>query len=155
MQNKDNSKTYLIIGGLILVYFAGDKIFKALGLSTDKSKKEEIKAIDNSYQAAIAAQKPTKSGGEWAQIANIIYEDLKYTSLDDNKKDAIYQCARAKNDADVWTLIKFFDERQEYAFNIPLGDKKSLPVFITTNIDRGEIDKLNDNYRRKGIKYRF
>jgi hypothetical protein len=50
-QQQDNSQTYLVIGGLILVYIAGDKIFKFLGLS--KTTEEQIK--DQQQQANTAA----------------------------------------------------------------------------------------------------
>ena len=46
-------------------------------------------------------QTPTKSKGEWQIIANQIYEDLRYSAIDDDKKDAQYQVSRVKNDADI------------------------------------------------------
>lgn len=53
---EDNSKTYLVVGGLLLVYIAGDKIFKKLGLT--KTTEEQVKDQQQqaNYNAMLSEQ---------------------------------------------------------------------------------------------------
>jgi hypothetical protein len=104
---------------------------------------------------SIATQTPTKSRGEWQIIANNIYNDLYHAGVSDNKSDAGYQIARVQNDADFSILYDTFGKRQEYFFGVPTGGLQDLVQFIIGNLDRTEINKINDNYSRKGIKFRF
>lgn len=150
-----------IVLGVILLFFSRivQTVTSVFGLDEvakkekeeKVQKKEELANIE--YQKAIVPQ--TKTDAEWQQIANTIYEDLKYSSLDDNKDDAGYQVARVKNDTDMFILIEKFGRRQEYAFGIPIGSEKSLPEFIVSNLDRDKINAINGNFSRKGMKYRF
>jgi len=157
----DKEQEKLLIGGAVVVglFVAGKSILQGLGFI--KSNEEKARdaandaAMDSGYQAAIANQNPTKTAAEWSSIAGAIYEDLKYTALSDNKSDAGYQLARVQNDADVYTLIKLFGKRQEYTFGLPLGDQKSLFTFVSTNLSPTTIAAINDNYRRKNIKFRW
>ena len=156
----ESTKDLLKYGvGAIVVYYVGKQLLVKLGLIKSEEEQQletqSDTAVVSSITNALATQSPTKTDGEWSQIADIIYEDLKYTAVSDNKSDAGYQLARVKNDADVWTLIKFFGKRQEYTFGIPLGEKKNLQTFVSTNISQDNIGKINDNYSRKNIKFRW
>ena len=124
----------------------------ALELEQDYSQKVNIDAYINN---SIKTQTPTKSKGEWQIIADQIYNDLKFSGIADNKSDAGYQVARVQNDADIATLIQVFGMRQETFFGINIGGLQNLPQFIIGNLDRSEIAKINDNYARKNIKFRF
>ena len=123
--------------------------------TTEQSITKADTSIEQWTQQAIKTETPTKTPGEWAVIANTIYEDLKYSKLDDNKADATYQIARVKNTADLAMLIQQFGKRQEYFFGIPAGDEKDLPTFVRTNLDNEQIAIVNDNYRRKNIKFQY
>jgi len=124
----------------------------ALELEQDYSQKVNIDAYINN---SIKTQTPTKSKGEWQIIADQIYNDLKFSGIADNKSDAGYQVARVQNDADIATLIQVFGMRQESFFGINIGGLQNLPQFIIGNLDKSEIAKINDNYARKNIKFRF
>ena len=151
-----NKNTILYLTGAVVGYFFVLKpILEKLGISKTAEEKEQEKNIESFYTQSVKKQNPTKSKGEWQIIANQIYEDLRYSALDDNKNDAQYQVSRVKNDADVATLIETFGNRQEYAFGIPVGSKKDLQQFIKSNLSTMQVLAINDNYRRKGIKYRF
>jgi hypothetical protein len=52
-------------------------------------------------------------------------------------------------------LIKTFGKRQEYLFGIPSGSPMGLTEFITSNLDRSNINLINDNYSRKEMKFKF
>jgi hypothetical protein len=116
---------------------------------------EQGQNIENYLSESISKQTPTKSKGEWQIIANNIYNDLSKSSIADNKTDAGYQVSRVQNDADFSLLYDTFGKRQEFYFGIPTGGLQDLVQFIVGNLDRSEINKINDNYSRKGIKFRF
>jgi hypothetical protein len=103
----------------------------------------------------LTNQTPTKTKGEWQIIADQIYNDLRFSGVADNKSDAFYQIQRVKNDADIALLIQIFGMRQESFFGISLGGLQSLPQFIISNLSNSDISKINDNYSRKNIKFRF
>lgn len=122
---------------------------------TEKAQEAAAGDVKAYVQAATAAQTPTKTRGEWALIADTIYNDLRYSRIDDDHGDAVYQLARAKNDADVATIIDIFGKRQEYLFGLPVGDEMALPTFVRSNLNDTEINTVNDNYKRKNIKFRW
>ena len=124
----------------------------ALELEQDYSQKVNIDAYINN---SIKTQTPTKSKGEWQIIADQIYNDLKFSGIADNKSDAGYQVARVQNDADIATLIQVFGMRQESFFGVNIGGLQNLPQFIIGNLDKSEIAKINNNYARKNIKFRY
>jgi hypothetical protein len=123
-----------------------------LELQQEKSQQENI---DNYIINSLKNNTPTKSKGEWQIIADQIYNDLKFSGIADNKSDAGYQIARVQNDADIATLIQVFGMRQESFFGVNIGGLQNLPQFIIGNLDKSEIAKINDNYARKNIKFRF
>ena len=124
----------------------------ALELEQDYSQKVNIDAYINN---SIKTQTPTKSKGEWQIIADQIYNDLKFSGIADNKRDAGYQVARVQNDADIATLIQVFGMRQESFFGVNIGGLQNLPQFIIVNLDKSAIAKINYNYALKNIKFRF
>ena len=147
------------IGAGITYFLIVKPILVKLGIvkSAAELEQERINTgnIDTYISDAIRLQTPTKSVGEWTIIANRIYEALRYSGLSDDKDDAIYQLARAKNDADIATLYKSFGKRQEYLFGVPYAGLQDLVSFVKSNLDSDQINTVNDNYRRKGIKFRF
>ena len=111
--------------------------------------------ISDYVNQSLAKQSTTKSKGEWQLIADNIYNDLKFSGIADNKSDAGYQVARVQNDADIATLIQVFGLRQESFFGINTGGLQNLPQFIIGNLSKSAIATINNNYARKGIKFRF
>jgi len=158
---QDNKKLLTTAGIVVAAYLIVIKpLFQSLGITKtdaeiakEKSDAANINDIEKNLNARGIDL--TKSKAEWDQIADAIYNDLRYSSLDDDKADAGYQIARVQNDADVIYLIKSFGKRQEYFFFLPTGSPKGLTEFITSNLTRDNINLINDNYKRKGIKFRF
>jgi hypothetical protein len=111
--------------------------------------------VQNYINTAVAKQTPTKSKGEWQIIADQLYYDLKFAAPSDDKADAGYQVSRVQNDADFALLYDTFGKRQEYYFGVPAGGLQDLVQMVTSNLDRAALNKINDNYLRKGIKFRF
>lgn len=159
--SQENKKYLTTAGILIAAYLVVIKpLFQSLGIT----KTEEEKAKEKSDAANISEVEKnlnargidlSKSKAEWDQIADAIYNDLRYSGLDDDKADAGYQIARVQNDADIIYLIKTFGKRQEYFFGLPVGSPKNLTEFITSNLTRENINLINANYSRKGIKFKF
>jgi hypothetical protein len=153
----EQNKKYLFYGlGAIAAYFIVLRpILKKFGLEKTQTEKEAEADINKYLRGQISAGNATKSPGEWAIIADQIYNDLRYSAVSDNKDSAAYQLARVKNGADVALLIKSFGKRREYYFGIPAGAEMDLQQFVTSNLSSKQIAAVNDNYRRKNIKYQF
>lgn len=157
MSNEDK-KLLLYVGAAAAGYFLILKPFlEKLGIVKSKDEKEEEKKQTDSQNDYLKNSNGglTKSLSEWQIIANTIYEDLRYSSIDDNKADAGYQVARVQTEKDLAALIKAFGFKQEYFFGLPTGGKKDLPAFIRTNLSKSAIDKINWNYRSKNIKFQY
>lgn len=158
---KKEDKQLLIFAGVgVLAYFGVIKpILEKLGLKKSKEEKETEERNKNLINDKVEEEKKkvpaTKSDTEWKAIADQIYQDLRYSAVSDNKADAGYQVSRVKNDTDFWILFKLFAKRREYLFGIPSGNLMNLQQFIISNLDKSQIAKINDNYKRKGIKFRF
>jgi len=153
---KQNEKyLFYAVGGLAAYFLVLRPILKNFGLEKSQTEKEAEASITKYLNSQIAAGNATKTPGEWAIIADQIYNDLRYSAVSDNKADATFQIARAKNGADVALLIKAFGKRREYLFGIPAGAQMDLQQFVTSNLSMSQILSINDNYKRKGIKYSF
>jgi hypothetical protein len=168
-QKQQINPNLLIYAGLGLgAYFLITKLLKGLGfsksdeqiaaekLAAEGTRKfiDEVQKKPNPKQAFKG--KPSRPEGQYAIWANQIYEYLKYSALDDKKKQAfellyIY----VHNDADIAKLIKYFGKRQEYNFGIPIGQTKDLSQFVTTNLSSNQIKTLNDRYAKSKMIFRF
>lgn len=148
-----DKKTVYYIGGAVLAYlFIIRPVLQKFGIIKTK---DQIIRDKEKEQFLNQEGTPTKTPGEWAIIADQIYENLRYTALSDNKADAGYQVSRVKNSADFALLYKAFGKRREYAFGIPAGSEKDLAQFIRTNLSNSAIQIINNNYRLKGIKFQY
>lgn len=160
MKKSDNTLLIYAIGIGAGYFLVVKPLLEKLGIlkSTEEVLKEKTEAANVTDQQRILQKsglKLTKSKAEWDSIANQIYNDLKYSAIDDNKANAGYQVARVQNDLDMVYLIQSFGKRQEYYFGLPAGEKKSLASFITSNLSDAAIQKLNANYASKKMKFRF
>ena len=158
--DKDTQKILLYAGVGVGVYFLILKpLLIKLGVVKspleEQQEKTEKENIEEYVKISLNNQTPTKTKGEWQIIADQIYNDLKFSGIADNKSDAFYQIQRVKNDADIALLIQIFGMRQETFFAINIGGLQNLPQFIVSNLSNSDIIKINDNYARKNIKFRF
>jgi len=157
--NKEIQKVLIwaaVIGGSY--YFVLRPVLIKFGLMEDPAgtaTSEAAAANINKYiDDTISRQTPTKSLGEWSLIADTIYTDLDQP-IYNNSDDAVYQLTRVKNDADVATLIKAFGQRSSHWFGFISGKLMNLPSFLNLHLTSSNTSKINDNYARKGIKFRF
>jgi len=156
MTSQDKNLAY-IIGGIAAYFLVLRPLFEKMGIveSREETQQRNYKEEEKSKYLDPGTEKPTKSAGEWVIIADQIYQDLKFSRISDNRKDAGYQIARVKNNADFKLLYKAFGKRQEYTFGIPAGGEKDLAGFVVDNLERSQIEIINNNYRHKGIKFQF
>jgi hypothetical protein len=158
---QENKKLLTNIGiGLAAYLVIIRPLFQKLGIlkSSQEIQKERSDAAniaDVEKNLTALGLSLTKSKAEWDQIADTIYNNLRFSAIADNKADAGYQVSRVKNDADIIYLIKTFGKRQEYLFGFPSGSPMGLSEFITSNLERNQINLINDNYTRKGMKFKF
>lgn len=158
--DKQTQGTIIFVGSIAAAYFLLIKpLAEKLGLKKTKEEKEqekkETEAVEQYVKDSIRRQNPTKSAGEWTLVANQLYQNMGYSRFDDDYEAAGVNLTRPKNDADVALLINQFGKRQEYFFGIPTGGKSTLPEFVGRNLSRGKIEAINDNYKRKNIKFKF
>jgi hypothetical protein len=158
----------LLAGGAI---FLVNKILKGAGstlkdvgqgltiFKTDeqvKSEQQSRAAIEKYVDEVQKTQKPSRPDGFWAQLAERIYRDTRYSSAGDNHEDARYCMTYCANDADFALLYKYYGRRQETWFGVlPDGDPKDLTMAISSNLNAAQKKSINTNYAQKGISIRF
>jgi len=150
---KDKKNIYYISGAVLAYFFILKPVLQKLNIL--KTKEEIDRDKEKQKFLTSSTSKATKTPGEWAIIADQIYEDLRYTALDDDKDDAVYEISRVKNDADFKLLFQNFGTRQEYVFFLPSGSKKDLQQFVRSNLSKDQIQIINKNYHSKNISYQF
>ena len=158
--DKQNQKLVINVGIAVIAYFGVVKpILQKLGVMKSKEEKQseqaESQAVESEIRFVSTTQQPTKSEAEWRSIVEQIYQDIRYSAIDDNKADAAYQLQRAKNNADVILMYKIFGKRREYWFGIPAGDAKDLFAMVRYNLSSTQINTVNNNWQRKNIKYKI
>jgi hypothetical protein len=158
----------LLAGGAV---FLVSKVLKGAGQTADsiaqalqlKKSDEQVRSEQQS-QAAIEKyvievqqkQKPTRPDGFWAQLAERIYRDTRYSSAGDNHEDARFCMTYCYNHADFALLYKYYGKRQETWFGLmPDGDPKDLTMAISSNLNAAQKKSINTNYAQKGISIRF
>lgn len=163
-----NLPMLLLAGGAI--YFVG-KILKGAGQTADgiaqalqlkksdeqvKSEQQSQAAIDRYVSETQQKQKPTRPDGFWAQLAERIYRDTRYSAAGDNHEDARFCMTYVYNDADFALLYKYYGKRQETWMGIIAdGDPKDLTMAISSNLNSKQKKSINDNYAKKGVAIRF
>ena len=152
------------------VYFVG-KILKTAGQTANemaqalqlKKADEQLQAeklaknaIDNYPNEILKKIKPTRPEGFWAQLAERIYEDIRYSAVGDNHEDARFALTYCYNDADFALLYKFYGKRQETWMGIiPSGELKDLIQAINANLNHKQKLFINNNYAQKKMSIRF
>lgn len=154
---KKEDKNLLLTGGLIIAgYFLVIRpLLQSLGLQKTEREKEKETDVNKEIRDQQRKERQTKTDAEWRVIADNIYQSLRFSAIDDDKANAGYQVARVQNNLDFWLLYKFFGNRQEYAFGLPVGGKQDLASFIRGNLSKSAIAQINNNYRSKGIKFQY
>jgi len=160
---KGNEEKYIKLTALVLalgiaLWYMRKVISKLFGFADEEKEEKEEEDKKQLYsenlQTEAAKHAPTKSKAEWTSIADLIYSFLRY-SVGNDTDGAFYQLCRVKNDTDYWLLYEAFGTRQAYSFMVPVGAKQTLTEFVHSELSSDQILKINDNYRRKNMSFRF
>jgi hypothetical protein len=149
---------YLIAGAGL---FLGYKIYKILFKNEQEQTNDQIiKDAEKEKKELEKKFKLTFPVSQYPIFANLIYESTKY-GIGDNYGAVVTTLKKLKNDLDVATLIKIYGARQNYIFGIPAGEKKDLFTNIKAELGNEyggltsyRIDQINNDWIKKGIKYR-
>lgn len=146
---EDNSKTYLVVGALLLAYIAGDKIFKKLGLTKDQAAQQAQAQQQANYQAQLNQQyfdsdyiKDRMRNGLWVQTlseasgnnyAEIIYKAKGIPYLTNDDEAAVYGVFKAiKAKTQVSKLAEVFFNKY----------KKDLKTYLQSFLNKDEFGNV-------------
>lgn len=147
----------VVVGGGILFYKIGQK-FGLFDDAAEQARKKAAAEREAQMQASIdqicSITPTTKTEAEWVQIADKLENCFDYAGyLSSYRDEAVYQLARAKNDCDVQKMIRYFGHRAlRSPFLVKSGDY-TLSQAILERLTRENVDAVNSNYARKGIKF--
>lgn len=163
-----DNKVAVAVIAVVLLLLAYYFLFKKnkggiLGLGavqTDDTDINTIANVDKDIKQLSQKTIPSYTDSQYQTFAESIYQALRYSGIDDKKDEAARILMTMESDLDILKLVKAFGSRQEFYFGVPAGGKKTLPAFVTTNMNGGLWSKqwvkvINENYANKGIKFRF
>jgi hypothetical protein len=151
--NKNTIILLAVIGAGIFLFFAGKGILTALGFAKTDSQKEAERIAKEAGK--VTPENLTISQNQAVNLADSIHEALKYSSLDDDKPEAVRLLKTLKNDDDFKLLQNAFGERKEYFFGVPTGGAKTLSQFMTGNFNNRQKAELKKDFSGKNIKTVF
>jgi hypothetical protein len=140
-------------------------IYNKINDLNNKAKLEkEVNTAGSELQAEInAGNSPTLSNSTLEAMSSAIVE----ASNDCGTDNALFfgQFDNLKNEADMLAFVKVFGLRQKVrcpftsdtreSFWSNLTPPLTLSAFVASELSQGEVDTINKNLERKGIKYRF
>lgn len=146
----------IIIVALIVIIIIAKKIISLFSEDPEvkKTREQNQKDYEKEKDKILSNQAPVHDSLTLQGWADQIHEDLKYSSVSDEKGDAEDLLKRPDNDADFILLRQYFGTRNEWYFGIPMGSSEFVP-YVTSNLSRERLDSINDTYQKKGIKFRW
>jgi hypothetical protein len=162
MANKklDIDPNLLLVGGVVALAYFGvlNPIFKTLGIKKSDEQKQdeqqERQAIDQAVKDSAKKQKQTYTDAQLKGFADTIHNAIKYSSVSDDYDKAGLYLAAPKNDTDVYRMIQLFGTRQETYFGV-FTYNYNMQEMVRRNLSQSKLNAINDNYFRKGIKFRW
>lgn len=147
-----------------LIVVGGFVAFKLVSKLLKKSAKEELSNVKDEIKELEKTKDPntgstmrlTRTRAQWKLVADSIYNSIKFSGVSDNKANAEAQLKTVKNDLDLAVLIDEYGIRQLYYFGLPDGDRMTLIAAIATGeLSQKAISRINEDYKNKGITFRF
>lgn len=143
---------------LIIALLLGKKILVALNIIESaeerKSRKKREAAFVQTKDKILSVQSPSINDANLVMLADQLYEALRYSAIGDDKDEAETILKKMRVDADLYRLADLFGTRQEFWFAIP-GASLTFSPFVSSNLSRARLDRINENYKTKGITFRF
>jgi len=166
------AKGVAVVGGMAILYVVGSTIYKRVQqVSNDAEEKVKLEKI----QQEIDSQ---SSGGQKAS-----YTDIQFSNFADEAQNAFTNCRlpivpcatylgavcqsnsfrefypiikELKNDVDFLQLQKTFGVRTISKSWVCGGDiRMNLPTLVKDQLNKYEIQTINETLAKNGIKYRF
>ncbi len=152
------AKIVVVSVGAAIILFVGYKIYKKI--SDNKKEEGSRKETDTvkSEEEALNKNPATRATLSKAQMA--IFANSLFTAMDGYGTDTngIYRVfSNAKNAADILGIISAFGIREisSGAGNPEPNFKGSLGGALTVELNKDQLNALNMQIAKKGIKYRF
>jgi hypothetical protein len=157
------AKGVIVVGGAVIVSYAGFKLFRKIFPSAEEKKNKELaKNIDSEIQKNLSnGMKPSFSDAQYGLFANTVYDSMRYAIGDDYGK-VVTVLKQMKNNLDVEKLIKVFGNKQNYVFGLPAGEPKDLFTFVSSELGNEyfgvtsyRVTDINKDWAKKGISYKI
>jgi len=155
----------VVVGGLVIGYIAVNAIIKKINQNkADAAAQQEINTAGGDLKSVIASgTNPTLNNSELEAMSNAIIEASNGCGTDNNMIYATFD--KIKNDADILSFIKVFGLRKKTrcpftsdtmenfwsSYTMPM----SLSAMVNSEMNTTEIQKINDGFLAKQMKYQF
>lgn len=155
----------VVVGGLVVGYIAVNAIIKKISQNKkDATALQEINTASGDLNAVIASgTSPTLNNSQLEAMSSAIIEASNGCGTDNNMIFATF--SKIKNDADILSFIKVFGLRKKTRCPFTADTMEgfwssntmpmSLSAMINSELDTTEIQKINDGFLAKGMKYQF
>lgn len=155
----------VVVGGLVVGYIAVNAIIKKVTQNKkDAAALQEINTASGDLNAVISSgTKPTLNNSQLEAMSSAIIEASNGCGTDNNMIYATF--SKIKNDADILSFIKVFGLRKKTRCPFTSDTMEnfwssntmpmSLSAMINSELDTTEIQKINDGFLAKGMKYQF
>jgi len=155
----------VVVGGLVIGYIAVNAIIKKVTQNKkDAAALQEINTASGDLNAVISSgTKPTLNNSQLEAMSNAIIEASNGCGTDNNMIFATF--SKIKNDADILSFIKVFGLRKKTRCPFTSDTMEnfwssntmpmSLSAMINSELDTTEIQKINDGFLAKGMRYQF
>lgn len=155
----------VVVGGLVVGYIAVNAIIKKINKNKlDAAAQQEISTASGDLNAVIAGgTQPTLNSSQLEAMSSAIIEASNGCGTDVNMYNQTF--SKIKNDADILSFIKVFGLRKKTrcAFSADTMESfwsnyttpMSLSAMLNSELDTTEIQKINDGFLAKGMKYQF
>lgn len=162
------AKGIVIVGGVAITGFVLFQLYKTLKEKADKKQAEDFKKEAKKELDILKAQgvKPSYSPSQYESFSSKIVVALDGCGSDEQAVYSVF--AAIKNKADLLNLISSFGVRYyqpclltdpiSRGFDyIGIGQKYggNLSTWLTYDLDKFEIDRINNMLSSKGIDYKF
>jgi hypothetical protein len=155
----------VVVGGLVVGYIAVNAIIKKINQNkVDAAAQQEINTASGDLNSVIAGgTNPTLNNSELEAMSSAIIESSNGCGTDTNMMYNTF--SKIKNDADILSFIKVFGLRKKTrcpftndtmeSFWSSYTTPMSLSAMVNSELDTTEIQKINDGFLAKGMKYQF
>jgi len=155
----------VVVGGLVVGYIAVNAIIKKINQNkVDAAAQQEINTASGDLNSVIAGgTNPTLNNSQLEAMSSAIVEASNGCGTDNNMMYATFN--KIKNDADILSFIKVFGLRKKTrcpftndtmeSFWSNYTTPMSLSAMVNSELDTTEIQKINDGFLAKGMKYQF